>query len=474
MVAKKKKTKKQQDFVVADLSLADFGRAEMVLAEAEMPGLMALREKFGKDKPLKGARITGSLHMTIQTAMLIETLQALGAEVRWASCNIYSTQDHAAAAIAVTGTPVFAFKGESLEEYWEFTDRILDWGKGSGPNMILDDGGDASLYVHLGYQAEDDPSVLDGTPESEEEAVLFAQLKKALKADPGRFHRQVPEIIGVSEETTTGVHRLYKWAKNNELLFPAFNVNDSVTKSKFDNLYGCRHSLVDGIMRATDVMLAGKVAVVAGYGDVGKGCCQSLRGQGSRVIVTEIDPICALQAAMEGYEVMTMDEACKEGEVFVSTTGCCDVITERHMRKMKHQSIVCNIGHFDSEIEVAKLRQYKWENIKPQVDKITFPHGRSILLLAEGRLVNLGCATGHPSFVMSASFTNQVLAQIELYTKPGQFEIGVYTLPKALDEEVARLHLGKIGVTLERLKRKQSKYLGIPADGPYKPEHYRY
>ncbi len=473
-MAAKKKSKKQQDFVVADLALADFGRAEMVLAEAEMPGLMSLREKFGKEQPLKGARITGSLHMTIQTAMLIETLQALGAEVRWASCNIYSTQDHAAAAIAVTGTPVFAFKGESLEEYWAFTDRILDWGKGSGPNMILDDGGDASLYVHLGYQAEEDPSVLDRKPDNEEEAVLYAQLKKALKADPGRFHRMVPGIIGVSEETTTGVHRLYKWAKDNELLFPAFNVNDSVTKSKFDNLYGCRHSLVDGIMRATDVMLSGKVAVVVGYGDVGKGCSQSLRGQGARVIVTEIDPICALQAAMEGYEVMTMDQACSEGEVFVSTTGCCDVITERHMRKMKHQSIVCNIGHFDSEIEVAKLRKYKWENIKPQVDKITFPHGRSILLLAEGRLVNLGCATGHPSFVMSASFTNQVLAQIELFTKPGQYEIGVYTLPKLLDEEVARLHLEKIGVKLDRLKRKQAKYLGLSPDGPYKPEHYRY
>ena len=473
-MAAKKKSKKKQDFVVADLALADFGRAEMVLAEAEMPGLMSLREKFGKEQPLKGARITGSLHMTIQTAMLIETLQALGAEVRWASCNIYSTQDHAAAAIAVTGTPVFAFKGESLEEYWAFTDRILDWGKGSGPNMILDDGGDASLYVHLGYQAEEDPSVLDRKPDNEEEAVLYAQLKKALKADPGRFHRMVPGIIGVSEETTTGVHRLYKWAKDNELLFPAFNVNDSVTKSKFDNLYGCRHSLVDGIMRATDVMLSGKVAVVVGYGDVGKGCSQSLRGQGARVIVTEIDPICALQAAMEGYEVMTMDQACSEGEVFVSTTGCCDVITERHMRKMKHQSIVCNIGHFDSEIEVAKLRKYKWENIKPQVDKITFPHGRSILLLAEGRLVNLGCATGHPSFVMSASFTNQVLAQIELFTKPGQYEIGVYTLPKLLDEEVARLHLEKIGVKLDRLKRKQAKYLGLSPDGPYKPEHYRY
>jgi adenosylhomocysteinase len=474
MVANKKRSKKQQDFIVADLSLANFGRAEMVLAEAEMPGLMALREKFAKEQPLKGARITGSLHMTIQTAMLIETLQALGAEVRWASCNIYSTQDHAAAAIAVTGTPVFAYKGETLEEYWAYTDRILDWGKGTGPNMILDDGGDASLYVHLGYQAEEDPTVLDRKPDNEEEAVLYAQLKKALKADPGRFHRMVPGIIGVSEETTTGVHRLYKWAKDNELLFPAFNVNDSVTKSKFDNLYGCRHSLVDGIMRATDVMLSGKVAVVVGYGDVGKGCSQSLRGQGARVIVTEIDPICALQAAMEGYEVMTMDQACSEGEVFVSTTGCCDVITERHMRKMKHQSIVCNIGHFDSEIEVAKLRKYKWENIKPQVDKITFPHGRSILLLAEGRLVNLGCATGHPSFVMSASFTNQVLAQIELFTKPGQYEIGVYTLPKLLDEEVARLHLEKIGVKLDRLKRKQAKYLGLSPDGPYKPEHYRY
>ncbi len=469
-----KRTKKTTEYIVKDIKLADFGRKEMGLAEHEMPGLMSLREKFGKDKPLKGARIAGSLHMTIQTAMLIETLQALGAEVRWASCNIFSTQDHAAAAIAASGTPVFAVKGESLKEYWEYTDRILDWGKGKGPNMILDDGGDATLFVHLGYKAEEDPSILNKKTTSEEETVLFAQVKKAIAKDPGRFHRMVTEIRGVSEETTTGVHRLYKWAKTGELLFPAFNVNDSVTKSKFDNLYGCRHSLVDGIMRATDVMLSGKIAVVAGYGDVGKGSCASLAGQGARIIVTEVDPICALQAAMEGYEVMTMEEACGQGDIFVTTTGCCDVITEKHMRKMKNMAIVCNIGHFDSEIEVAKLNKYKWTNIKPQVDLITFPSKRSIILLAQGRLVNLGCATGHPSFVMSNSFTNQVLAQIELFTKPGQYPIGVYTLPKHLDEEVARLHLGKIGVKLEKLTPKQSRYLGVPVKGPFKPEHYRY
>jgi adenosylhomocysteinase len=470
----KRTTKRVKDFAVADMSLAAFGRKEMVLAEEEMPGLMALRAKYGESKPLKGARITGSLHMTIQTAMLIETLQCLGAKVRWASCNIFSTQDHAAAAVAVTGTPVYAYKGETLKEYWEYTDKVLDWGNGRGPNMILDDGGDATLFLHLGCAAEEDPTVLDAKPESEEEEVLFAQVRKALKRNPGRFKKAAAGVIGVSEETTTGVHRLYKWAANGELLFPAFNVNDSVTKSKFDNLYGCRHSLVDGIMRATDVMLAGKVAVVAGYGDVGMGCCQSLRGQGARVVVTEIDPICALQAIMEGYEVMTMNEACKIGEVFVTTTGCCDVITERHMRVMKNQAIVCNIGHFDSEIQVAKLRKYKWENIKPQVDCITFPKGNCILLLAEGRLVNLGCATGHPCFVMSNSFTNQVLAQIELYVNPGKYEVGVYTLPKLLDEEVARLHLAKSGAPLETLNRKQSKYLGLAPTGPYKPEHYRY
>ena len=466
--------KQTHDFVVANLSLAEFGRKEMALAEYEMPGLMALRAKYGNEKPLAGARITGSLHMTIQTAMLIETLQALGAEVRWASCNIFSTQDHAAAAIAETGTPVFAVKGETLEEYWEYTDRILDWGNGQGPNVILDDGGDATLFVQLGYKAEQDPSVLDKEPESVEEGVLFAQLKKALAKDPNRFSRIVGDIRGVSEETTTGVHRLYQLAERGELLFPAFNVNDSVTKSKFDNLYGCRHSLVDSIMRATDVMLSGKVAVVAGYGDVGKGCVQSLKGQGARVIVTEIDPICALQAAMEGYEVMKMEDACKIGDLFVTTTGCCDVITEAHMLQMKDMAIVCNIGHFDSEIEVENMRKYDWTNIKPQVDQITKPDGKSILLLAEGRLVNLGCATGHPSFVMSNSFTNQVLAQIELYCNPGKYPVGVYTLPKHLDEEVARLHLTKVGVQLDQLTQKQADYLGIPASGPFKPDHYRY
>jgi adenosylhomocysteinase len=470
----KKSISKNQDYVVKDISLAAFGRKEMDLAEHEMPGLMAVREKYGKDKPLKGARITGSLHMTIQTAMLIETLQILGAKVRWASCNIFSTQDHAAAAIAVTGTPVFAVKGESLEEYWDYTDRILDWGNGKGPNMILDDGGDATLFVHLGLQAESNPSILDRKPGSHEEKVLLAQLKTALKKDPKRFSRIAKDIIGVSEETTTGVHRLYQMMERGELLFPAFNVNDSVTKSKFDNLYGCRHSLVDGIMRATDVMLSGKVCVVAGYGDVGKGSCQSLKGQGARVLVTEIDPICALQAAMEGYEVMTMDEACAIGDLFVTTTGCCDVITETHMRKMKNMAIVCNIGHFDSEIQVEKMKKYQWTNIKPQVDKITFPNKRSILLLAEGRLVNLGCATGHPSFVMSNSFTNQVLAQMELYCNPGQYPVGVYTLPKNLDEEVARLHLEKVGVKLEKLSRAQAKYLGLSPNGPFKPDHYRY
>ncbi|WP_372796363.1 adenosylhomocysteinase [Pontiella sp.] len=472
--AKKAAKKKIQDYVIADISLAAFGRKEMELAEYEMPGLMALREKYGEEKPLKGARITGSLHMTIQTAMLIETLQALGAKVRWASCNIFSTQDHAAAAVAKKGTPVFAVKGETLEEYWEYTDRILDWGNGTGPNVILDDGGDATMFVQIGYKAEQDPSILDKKPGSEEEAVFLAQVKKALKKDPNRFSRIAKDILGVSEETTTGVHRLYQLAEKGELLFPAFNVNDSVTKSKFDNLYGCRHSLVDSIMRATDVMLSGKVAVVAGYGDVGKGCAQSLQGQGARVIVTEIDPICALQAAMEGYEVMNMDDACLLGDVFVTTTGNCDVITERHMKKMKDMAIVCNIGHFDSEIQVEKMKKYKWTNIKPQVDKITMPKGNSIILLAEGRLVNLGCATGHPSFVMSNSFTNQVLAQMELYCNPGKYPIGVYTLPKFLDEEVARLHLEKIGVKLDTLTNKQAKYLGIPKNGPFKPEHYRY
>lgn len=465
---------KKNDFIVKDMKLADFGRKEIELAEKEMPGLMAMREEYGKQKPLKGANITGSLHMTIQTAVLIETLQHLGAKVRWASCNIFSTQDHAAAAIAARGTPVFAVKGESLEDYWDYTDRILDWGNGKGPNMILDDGGDATLFVHLGYRAEEDPSILNRKPESREEAILLAQLKKSIKRDPKRFHRIIKAIRGISEETTTGVHRLEQMHARGELMIPAFNVNDSVTKSKFDNLYGCRHSLVDGIMRATDVMLAGKICVVAGYGDVGKGCCQSLRGQGARVIVTEIDPICALQAAMEGYEIMTMDEACALGDVFVTATGCCDVITERHMKKMKDMAIVCNIGHFDSEIQVDAVRQYKWLEIKPQVHKITFPSKRSIIMLAEGRLVNLGCATGHPSFVMSNSFTNQVMAQIELYLNPGKYPVGVYVLPKKLDEKVASLHLGKLGVKLEQLSGKQAKYLGIPKNGPFKPTHYRY
>jgi adenosylhomocysteinase len=467
-------SKGNQECVIADIKLAEFGRREIELAEQEMPGLMAMRAEFGKSKPLKGARITGSLHMTIQTAVLIETLQHLGAKVRWASCNIFSTQDHAAAAIAKTGTPVFAVKGESIKEYWDYTDRILDWGKGSGPNMILDDGGDATLFVILGHMAEDNPKLLDAKPSSEEEAALFAQLKRSLKRDPQRFHRIAPEIRGVTEETTTGVHRLYQMLERGELLFPAMNVNDAVTKSKFDNLYGCRHSLIDSINRATDVMLSGKVAVVAGYGDVGKGCAQSLRGQGARVIVTEVDPICALQAAMEGYEVMGMDQASTEGDVFVTTTGCCDVITEQHVKRMKDLSIVCNIGHFDSEIQIDALRKYRWTEIKPQVHKITLKRGRSIILLAEGRLVNLGCATGHPSFVMSNSFTNQTIAQIEMFNHPEEYPLGVYTIPKMLDEKVARLHLGKLGVKLDVLSRKQSKYLGVPATGPYKPDHYRY
>ncbi|MFH1475948.1 MAG: adenosylhomocysteinase [Verrucomicrobiota bacterium] len=467
-------TKPTKQFSVADMKLADWGRKEIECAEVEMPGLMALRREYGRRRPLRGARITGSLHMTIQTAVLIETLQALGAQVRWSSCNIFSTQDHAAAAIAARGIPVFAYKGESLTEYWEYLDHSLDWGRGQGPTTILDDGGDATLFIHLGHQAEENPKILDAKPGSPDERALLAQLQKSRRLDPKRFHRIVPSIAGVSEETTTGVHRLYQMMEKKRLLFPAFNVNDSVTKSKFDNLYGCRHSLVDGIMRATDIMLAGKVAVVAGYGDVGKGSCQSLRGQGARVIVTEIDPICALQAAMEGYEIMTMDQACVIGDLFVTATGCCDVITAQHMRRMKHMAVVCNIGHFDSEIEVEKIRRYTWMTIKPQVDKVTFPSGRSIVLLAEGRLVNLGCATGHPSFVMSNSFTNQVLAQIELFTHSGKYPIGVFVLPKNLDEKVARLHLGKLGVRLETLSRKQAAYLGLNRQGPYKTEHYRY
>jgi len=462
------------DYVVKDIGLADFGRREIAMAEHEMPRLMATREEYASSQPLQGARITGSLHMTIQTAVLIETLQALGAQVRWASCNIFSTQDHAAAAIAAGGTPVFAFKGESLEEYWTYVDRIFDWGDREDPNMILDDGCDATIFVHLGHQAEEDPSVLDKTPDNEEERIMLAQIRKSMQRDPGCFHRLAKNILGVTEETTTGVHRLYQMLDRGELLFPAINVNDSVTKSKFDNLYGCRHSLVDGIMRATDVMLAGKVAVVAGYGDVGKGCCQSLKAQAARVIVTEIDPICALQAAMEGYEVMTMDDACEIADIVVTATGCVDVVTEAHMKRMKHNTIVCNIGHFDNEIQVDPTRQYEWQEIKPQVHRITFPSGNAIVLLAEGRLVNLGCATGHPSFVMSASFTNQTLAQIELFNNPDKYPLGVYTLPKELDEKVARLHLEKLGATLEKLSERQANYLNVAVTGPFKPEHYRY
>jgi adenosylhomocysteinase len=463
-----------KDYLVKDIGLADYGRKEIELAEFEMPGLMATRAEFGSKQPLKGARITGSLHMTIQTAVLIETLQALGAKVRWASCNVFSTQDHAAAAIAVRGTPVFAYKGESLEEYWDYIDRTLDWGNSQGPNMILDDGGDATLFVHLGYQASSDPSILDKKPESEEERILLAQLKKSMKKDPKRFKNMPGDIKGVSEETTTGVHRLYQMHKKGKLLFPAINVNDSVTKSKFDNLYGCRHSLVDAINRATDVMLAGKIAVVAGYGDVGKGSAQSLRAQSARVIITEVDPICALQAAMEGYTVMPMDDAVKLGDVFVTTTGCVDVITEKHVKQMKHNAIVCNIGHFDNEIQVEKLKKYEWIEVKPQVHIIKMPGGKSIILLAEGRLVNLGCATGHPSFVMSSSFTNQTLAQIELYSNTKKYPLGVYVLPKHLDEKVARLHLDKLGVKLDTLTKSQADYLSVPVSGPYKADHYRY
>ena len=466
--------KKFNDYKVADINLAEYGKKEILIAESEMPGLMSLREKYRDSKPLRGARITGSLHMTVQTAMLIQTLELLGAKVRWASCNVFSTQDHAAAAIASNGTPVYAVKGESLDEYWEYTDKILDWGNGKGPNLILDDGGDATLFIHLGLKAESNPKILEKKSDSLEESILFKQLKKSLKKDPKRFSRIANHILGVSEETTTGVHRLYKMQEKGELLFPAINVNDSVTKSKFDNLYGCRHSLVDAIMRATDIMISGKVAVVAGYGDVGKGSVQSLKGQGARIIVTEIDPVCALQASMEGYEVMSMDEAVEIGDIFITTTGCCDVITEKHIKKMKDMSIVCNIGHFDSEIQVDKLKKYKWTNIKPQVDMINISKNKKIILLAEGRLVNLGCATGHPSFVMSNSFTNQVLAQIELYQNNDSYPLGVYTLPKILDEEVARLHLDKLGIKLDSLNNKQSKYLGVPINGPFKPNHYRY
>ncbi len=463
------------DYKVADISLAEWGRKEIAIAETEMPGLMALREKYGKQQPLKGARITGSLHMTIQTAVLIETLVALGAEVRWCSCNIFSTQDHAAAAIAAEGIPVYAWKGETLEEYWWCTEQVLNWPNGELPNMILDDGGDATLMVHKGVEFENAGSVPEpSADDSEEWQVILKTLKRSIDADPQRFHRMAESIKGVTEETTTGVHRLYQMMERGELLFPAMNVNDSVTKSKFDNLYGCRESLVDGIKRATDVMIAGKICVVAGYGDVGKGSAQSLRGLGATVWITEIDPICALQASMEGYRVVTMEEAAPIADIFVTTTGNFNIITRKHMEMMKNEAIVCNIGHFDNEIDIAGVKDLKWENIKPQVDHIVFPDGKRIIMLAEGRLVNLGCATGHPSFVMSASFTNQVLAQIELFTKPDEYESKVYVLPKILDEEVARLHLDKLGVHLTRLTPEQAEYIGVPIDGPYKPDHYRY
>ena len=465
--------KKPQDYFVKDINLADWGRKEISIAETEMPGLMAVRAEYKQQQPLKGARIAGSLHMTIQTAMLIESLKALGADIRWASCNIYSTQDHAAAAIAASGTPVFAYKGESLDEYWEFTHRIMEWGDGGTPNMILDDGGDATLLVTLGAKAEKNPSLI-AKPANEEETALFKAIKKRLDSKPGFYSRILANIKGVTEETTTGVHRLYEMQKAGSLPFPAINVNDSVTKSKFDNLYGCRESLVDGIKRATDVMIAGKIAVIAGYGDVGKGCAQSLRGLGATVWITEIDPICALQAAMEGYRVVTMDEAAGQGDIFVTCTGNVDVITHAHMTKMKHNAIVCNIGHFDSEIDIASLRKYRWENIKPQVDQVIFPDGHRIIVLAEGRLVNLGCATGHPSFVMSNSFTNQVLAQIELFAHGAKYENKVYVLPKHLDEKVARLHLARIGAHLTKLTPRQAQYLSVPVDGPFKPEIYRY
>ena len=461
------------DYHVADISLADYGRREIAIAETEMPGLMATREEYAASQPLRGARIAGSLHMTIQTAVLIETLVALGAEVRWASCNIYSTQDHAAAAIAARGIPVFAYKGESLEEYWEYTHRIMDWPDGA-PNMILDDGGDATLLVTLGSRAEKDPRLLDN-PGSEEERVLFAAIRKRLETHPGWYSRIQDSIKGVTEETTTGVKRLYQLAAKGELPFAAINVNDSVTKSKFDNLYGCRESLVDGIKRATDVMIAGKIAMVLGYGDVGKGCAQSLRGLGATVWVAEIDPICALQAAMEGYRVVTMQEAAGVADIFVTATGNYHVITHDHMKQMKAQAIVCNIGHFDNEIDVAALEKNdEWEEIKPQVDHVIFPDGKRIILLARGRLVNLGCATGHPSFVMSNSFTNQVLAQIELWTRGDQYKKEVYTLPKKLDEQVARLHLKKINANLSELTREQADYIGVPVEGPFKPDYYRY
>ena len=466
-------TKNFTDYIVADMSLAAWGRKELTIAEIEMPGLMAIRNEFAKTQPLKGARITGSLHMTIQTGVLIETLTALGAQVRWASCNIYSTQDHAAAAIAATGTPVFAIKGESLTEYWDYTHRIFEWTDGGYSNMILDDGGDATLLLHLGARAEKDASLLNN-PGSEEETCLFASIKAKLATDKTWYSTRLAAIKGVTEETTTGVHRLYQMHERGELKFPAINVNDSVTKSKFDNLYGCRESLVDGIKRATDVMIAGKIAVIAGYGDVGKGSAQAMRALSAQVWVTEIDPICALQAAMEGYRVVTMDYACEHGDIFVTTTGNFHVITHDHMAKMKHQAIVCNIGHFDNEIDVASLKQYPWTNVKPQVDLVTFPTGRSILLLAEGRLVNLGCGTGHPSYVMSSSFANQTIAQIELYTRTAEYPVGVYTLPKHLDEKVARLQLTTLNAQLTELTDVQAAYISVPKEGPYKANHYRY
>ena len=461
------------DYFVRDINDAAWGHKEMAIAETEMPGLMAIRREFGAAKPLRGARIAGSLHMTIQTAMLIETLKELGADVRWASCNIYSTQDHAAAAIAANGTPVFAYKGETLEEYWQFTHRIFEWPGNSQANMILDDGGDATLLLLLGAQAEKDPSVI-GKPTNEEETALYASIRRRLAESPGWYSKRLAQVKGVTEETTTGVKRLYQLQRDGRLPFPAINVNDSVTKSKFDNLYGCRESLVDAIKRATDVMVAGKIAVVAGYGDVGKGSAESLRALSAQVWITEIDPICALQAAMEGFKVVTMDEACDKADIFVTATGNLNVITHEHMRRMKHQAIVCNIGHFDSEIEIASLRQYQWENIKPQVDHVIFPDGKRLIVLAEERLMNLGCGTGHPSFVMSNSFTNQVLAQIELFAHGGKYRNEVYVLPKQLDEKVAQLHLERIGVQLTKLSSEQAAYIGVAAQGPYKPEHYRY
>ncbi|HEX7156490.1 MAG TPA: adenosylhomocysteinase [Burkholderiaceae bacterium] len=467
------KTPSGSDFAVVDLGLAEWGRKEIRIAETEMPGLMAIRREYADEQPLKGARITGSLHMTIQTAVLIETLQALGAQVRWASCNIFSTQDHAAAAIAAAGTAVYAKKGESLEEYWDYTHRIFEWPDGGHSNMILDDGGDATLLLHLGARAETDPSCI-AQPGSEEETALFAAISARLAVDPRWYSARLSKVKGVTEETTTGVKRLYQMARDGRLKFPAINVNDSVTKSKFDNLYGCRESLVDGIKRATDVMLAGKIAVVCGYGDVGKGSAQALRALAAQVWVTEIDPICALQAAMEGYRVVTMDEAADKGDIFVTATGNLHVITHDHMRRMKHQAIVCNIGHFDNEIDIASLKRYPWENIKPQVDHVIFPDGRRIILLAQGRLVNLGCATGHPSYVMSSSFANQVIAQIELFTHPDRYPVGVYVLPKHLDEKVARLQLRKLNAQLTELTDEQARYIGVDKAGPYKAEHYRY